>query len=31
MPENLLTDLKIKSVKPADSDFKLSAGGKPWR
>ncbi|MGN5594865.1 integrase arm-type DNA-binding domain-containing protein [Stutzerimonas nitrititolerans] len=27
MPENLLTDAKIKSVKPADRDWKLSDGG----
>ena len=27
MPENLLTDAKVKSVKPADRDWKLSDGG----
>ncbi|QFT20982.1 Prophage CP4-57 integrase [Pseudomonas sp. THAF187a] len=27
MPENLLTDAKIKSVKPTDRDWKLSDGG----
>lgn len=27
MPENLLTDAKIKSVKPIDRDWKLSDGG----
>ncbi|MFU1926448.1 Arm DNA-binding domain-containing protein [Bordetella hinzii] len=27
MPENLLTDLKIKSIKPAERDYKLSDGG----
>ncbi|MDU9389983.1 hypothetical protein [Pseudomonas sp. zfem002] len=26
MPENLLTDAKIKSVKPADRDWKFSDG-----
>lgn len=42
MPENLLTDAKVKAVKPADRDWKLSdggglfllvrpAGGKLWR
>ncbi len=27
MPENLLTDTKIKSAKPTDRDRKLSDGG----
>lgn len=27
MPENLLTDAKVKSVKPTDRDWKLSDGG----
>jgi len=42
MPQNLLTEAKIKSVKPTDLDWKLSDGGglfllvkptgsKPWR
>lgn len=42
MPENLLTDLKVRSAKPTDRDWKLSdggglfllvkpAGGKLWR
>jgi Arm DNA-binding domain len=42
MPENLLTDAKLKSVQPADRDWKLSevgglfllvksTGGKLWR
>lgn len=42
MPENLLTDAKIKSIKPTNREWTLSdggglfllvkpAGGKPWR
>ncbi|WPL79187.1 Arm DNA-binding domain-containing protein [Bordetella hinzii] len=27
MPENLLTDLKVRSAKPTDRDWKLSDGG----
>lgn len=27
MPENLLTDVRLRSVKPADRDWKLSDGG----
>lgn len=27
MPENLLTDLKLRSAKPTDRDYKLSDGG----